>query len=131
MPSKTDLKRRAFQEIDARADEIVNLAKTILKNPEPGFREAKTSKLVAGKLAELGAPFRAGLALTGIRLRVHRGQRRPRPRYPGRAGLAHRQPASLRRPGNRSGSRLRPPLPDRNDVRRYVGLDSIRCIGRP
>ncbi len=67
MPSKTDLKRRAFQEIDARADEIVNLAKTILKNPEPGFREAKTSKLVAGKLAELGAPFRAGLALTGIR----------------------------------------------------------------
>lgn len=67
MPSKEDLKRRVFQEIDARSDEIVNLAKTILQNPEPGFRETKTSNLVARKFAELGVPFRAGLALTGIR----------------------------------------------------------------
>ena len=67
MPSKADLKRRAFDEIDSRADEIVDLAKTILKNPEPGFRETKTSRLVTGKLAELGIPFRTGLALTGVR----------------------------------------------------------------
>ena len=67
MPSKDELKRRAFQEIDARADEIVNLAQTILANPEPGFRETKTSHLVASKFAELGIPFRAGLALTGVR----------------------------------------------------------------
>jgi amidohydrolase len=67
IPSKEDLKRRAFQEIDARSDEIVNLAKTILQNPEPGFRETKTSDLVARKFAELGIPFRAGLAITGIR----------------------------------------------------------------
>ena len=67
MPSKEDLKRRAFQEIDARSDEIVNLAKTILQNPEPGFRETKTSDLVARKFAEMGIPFRAGLAVTGIR----------------------------------------------------------------
>ena len=67
MPSKEDLKLRAFQEIDARADEIVSLAQTILKNPEPGFRESKTSNLVASKFAELGIPFRAGLAMTGVR----------------------------------------------------------------
>ena len=67
MPSKEDLKRQAFQAIDVRSDEIVNLAKTILQNPEPGFRETKTSDLVARKFAELGVPFRAGLALTGIR----------------------------------------------------------------
>ncbi len=67
MPSKEDLKRQAFQAIDVRSDEIVNLAKTILQNPEPGFRESKTSDLVARKFAELGVPFRAGLALTGIR----------------------------------------------------------------
>jgi len=35
--SKEELKRQVFDEIDARADEIVNLAKTILENPEPGF----------------------------------------------------------------------------------------------
>ena len=67
MPSKEELKLRAFQEIDARADEIVTLAKTILAHPEPGFRETKTSHLVSTKFAEMGIPFRAGLALTGVR----------------------------------------------------------------
>ena len=67
MPSKEDLKRLAFQAIDDRADEIVGLAQTILKNPEPGFRETKTSHLVSSKFAELGIPFRAGMAMTGVR----------------------------------------------------------------
>jgi amidohydrolase len=65
--SKEELKKKASDEIDARADEIVAIAKAILKNPEPGFREIKTAQLVAGKLAELGIPFRAGLAVTGVR----------------------------------------------------------------
>jgi amidohydrolase len=67
MPSNQELKLRVFQEIDSRADEILTLAKTILAHPEPGFRETKTSHLVATKFAELGIPFRAGLALTGVR----------------------------------------------------------------
>ena len=67
MPSKEELKALAYREIDSRADEIVALAQTILKNPEPGFREAKTSRLVGEKFAEMGIPFRSGLALTGVR----------------------------------------------------------------
>ena len=67
MPSKEDLKRLAFQAIDDRADEIVGLAQAILKNPEPGFRETKTSHLVSSKFAELSIPFRAGMAMTGVR----------------------------------------------------------------
>lgn len=67
MPSKEELKRQVFEAIDASADELVNVAQTILKNPEPGFREVKTSQLVAGKFAEMGIPFRAGLGLTGVR----------------------------------------------------------------
>ena len=66
-PSKDELKSRVFAEIDARSDEIVNLAQAILQNPEPGFREFKTSRLVTRKLAELGLPFREGLAITGVR----------------------------------------------------------------
>ena len=66
-PSKEDLKRRAMEAIDSRADELVSLSKTILQNPEPGFRETKTARLVAGKFAELGMPARVGLALTGVR----------------------------------------------------------------
>ncbi len=68
MLSKEELKKKASDEIDSRADEIVAIAKAILKNPEPGFREIKTAQLVAGKLAELGIPFRAGLAVTGVRV---------------------------------------------------------------
>ena len=67
MPSSDELKRIAFEEIDSRADEIINISKTILNNPEPGFREINTAKLVSEKLGNLGIPFRAGLAITGIR----------------------------------------------------------------
>ena len=67
MHSKEELKALAFREIDSRADEIIGLAQTILKNPEPGFREVKTSRLVSEKFAELGIPFRAGLGITGVR----------------------------------------------------------------
>ena len=75
--SKEDLKLKAGEEIDSRADEIIALAQTILKNPEPGFRETKTSHLVASKLAEIGIPFRAGLALTGIRVELIGGTAGP------------------------------------------------------
>lgn len=77
MPSREELKRKVFEEIDSHADEIINLSQTILNNPEPGFREVKTSQLVAGKFAELGIPFRAGLALTGVRAELLGGSAGP------------------------------------------------------
>lgn len=67
MPSKEELKRQVFNAIDSRADDLVNLAKTILANPEPGFREVKTSQLVGSFFGEMGMPFRSGLGLTGVR----------------------------------------------------------------
>jgi amidohydrolase len=77
MPSREELKRKVFEEIDAHADELINLSQTILNNPESGFREVKTSQLVAGKFAELGIPFRAGLALTGVRAELVGGSAGP------------------------------------------------------
>ena len=67
MPSKEDLKRKAAEIIDAKADNLVTIAKTILKNPEPGFRELKTAKLVAEQFAAMGMQPRNGLAITGVR----------------------------------------------------------------
>ena len=67
MPSKEDLKRRADEIIDAKADELISIAKTILSNPEPGFREVKTAKLVAEQFGSLGLQPRSGLAITGVR----------------------------------------------------------------
>ena len=66
-PSRDQLKQRAAEAIDSRSGELVSLAKDILANPEPGFRETRTARLVAAKFAELGMPARVGLALTGVR----------------------------------------------------------------
>ena len=77
MPSRDDLKRRVYQEIDARADQIVGLAKNILANPEPGFRETKTSRLVASEFAKIGITFRAGLPMTGVRSELVGGSAGP------------------------------------------------------
>ena len=67
MPSPEELKSRVFSEIDSRAEEIVRISRTILENPEPGFREVKTSGLVSAKLRQLGVALREGIALTGIK----------------------------------------------------------------
>ena len=67
MPSKEDLKRRADEIIDAKADDLISIAKTILSNPEPGFREGKTAKLVAEQFGSLVLQPRSGLAITGVR----------------------------------------------------------------
>ena len=77
MLSKDDVKARIFQQIDSRADEIIAVSKTILENPEPGFREVKTSSLVASKFAELGIPFQDGLALTGVKGELQGGSQGP------------------------------------------------------
>ena len=73
MPSKEELKTRVFSEIDSRAEEMVRISQTILDNPEPGFREAKTSALVSSKLRELGVSFRDGIAITGLKGELNGG----------------------------------------------------------
>ena len=77
MTSKQDLKNRVRQAIDEKADEIVRVSKTILDNPETGFREVKTAKLVADLFGEWGIPHRKGLALTGIKGVVEGGASGP------------------------------------------------------
>ena len=71
MPSVEDLKLEVCQEIDRRSEEIIGVAKTILQNPEPGFRELKTSRLVVQKFTELGIACRDGIALTGVKGIAH------------------------------------------------------------
>ena len=67
MASRDELKARVCAAIDSRAEEIVGVSQTILANPEPGFREAKTSELVSTKLPRDGHRRPSGIALTGIR----------------------------------------------------------------
>ena len=77
MPSREELKARVFSEIDSRAAEIIQVAQTILKNPEPGFREVKTSGLVSSKFRELGLVFRERIAVTGLKGALEGGSEGP------------------------------------------------------
>ncbi len=77
MPSKDEIKGKVYSEIDDRAEEIVQISRTILANPEPGFREVKTSSLVASKFRELNVPFQDGIALTGIKGELRGGSEGP------------------------------------------------------
>ena len=53
--------------IDNSKAEIIAIGEQIWKNPEPAFREVKTSALVSEKLRHLGLPCREKLAITGCR----------------------------------------------------------------
>src|SRR5919198_4026431 len=70
-----ELKERVYAAIDRRAEEIVGLGERIRKQPELGFKETGTARLVEETLAGLGLKPKAGLALTGVRAEA-----------PGRAG---------------------------------------------
>jgi len=77
MPTKDELKASVCQEIDRRGEEIINIVKAITENPEPGFREVKTSRLAAEKFAELGVSYRDGIAITGVKGMVSGGSQGP------------------------------------------------------
>ncbi len=77
MPSKEELKTRVLQEIDKRGDEIVKVAKDILVDPEPGFREVKTARVVTQKFTEMGLPFKDRIGLTGVKALVDGGSPGP------------------------------------------------------
>ena len=73
MPSREELKRKACNAIEGRKAEIIGIAKDILQNPETGFNEHRTARLVAKKFNDLGIPYREGLALTGVNGRFQGG----------------------------------------------------------
>ena len=73
MASKEELKSKVCREIDNGSEEIIGVARAILANPEPGFREEKTSRLVVQKFTELGIDYRDGLGITGVKGMVSGG----------------------------------------------------------
>ena len=67
MPTTDNLKATVSAEIDRRGDELIRIAREILKNPETGFREEKTSRLVAEQFRALGIQCQDGIAITGVK----------------------------------------------------------------
>lgn len=73
MSTREELKKRACAAIDRHREELIGVSQQILKNPEPGFSEYKTSQLVADKFDEMGIGYRRGLAMTGVKGHVSAG----------------------------------------------------------
>ena len=74
---KKELKKKVCDAIERRSKEIIEIAETILKNPELGFKEEKTSQLVKEKLESLGLQYEDKLALTGVKSRIKGGASSP------------------------------------------------------
>src|SRR5256712_13627515 len=62
---KDELKRRVWEAVDRRREEIIGLGEQIRRHPELGFKEVKTARLVEETFKKLGLAPRSGLALTG------------------------------------------------------------------
>ena len=67
MPTRDDIKRAVCEAIDRQSEKIVKVGETIRNNPELGFKEFKTSRLVEETMREIGLEPKGGLALTGVR----------------------------------------------------------------
>ena len=68
--TKAELKQRVDAAIDRRAEEIIGLGEQIRQNPELGFKEVKTARLVEETFGKLGLAPKGGLAMTGVRADV-------------------------------------------------------------
>jgi amidohydrolase len=75
--SLDDLKARVCAAIDARRDTIVGISREIAAQPETGYREFKTAKVVANAFREFGLEPREGLAITGVRAELETGSDGP------------------------------------------------------
>ena len=66
MTDRLDLKSSFNKAINGRADELERIARDILDHPESGFRETRTSKVVADWFTENGLDVQTGVAKTGV-----------------------------------------------------------------
>src|SRR5262250_739485 len=67
MPTLDDVKRAVCEAIDRQSEKIVTVGETIRQNPELGFKEFKTAKLVEETMRDIGLSPKSGLAITGVR----------------------------------------------------------------
>ena len=65
--SFTPTELRVLEAIDNNCDRIIGIAKEVQKNPELGYREFNTSKLVKEVFENLGLETKDGIAYTGVK----------------------------------------------------------------
>ena len=67
MRTKENLKQAICEAVDRRRGEIEKIGDHIMVNPELGFKEFKTARLVADTMKSFDIPHESGLAITGVK----------------------------------------------------------------
>jgi amidohydrolase len=67
MRTKEELKQAICEAVDRRRQEIEKIGDQIMANPELGFKEFKTARLVADTMKSFDIPHETGLAITGVK----------------------------------------------------------------
>ena len=68
------MKSVVCDEIEKNKDKLISVAKEILENPEPGFKEFKTSKIVSREFSSLDMSYESGIAITGLKSNLDSGK---------------------------------------------------------
>lgn len=72
-----ELKQRVLDEIDRNADHLIAVGERIYRDPELGFKEFRTSKVVATEFQRLGLGYEEEIAITGLKTMVSGGSAGP------------------------------------------------------
>ncbi len=75
--SMDSLKKRVLKAIDDRSSEIIEIGDSIWRNPELGFKEFETAKLVESKYREMDWTYKSKIAITGSKAYLRRKGPRP------------------------------------------------------
>jgi amidohydrolase len=67
MATKEEVKQRIAESVNRRARQIEKIGDHIMVNPELGFKEFETAKVVASTFEEFGLSAETGLARTGVK----------------------------------------------------------------
>jgi amidohydrolase len=73
----TDLKRSVCRVIDEHSEKIINLAQTVARQPELGYKEHATSQAVKEFFNEIGLQYQDGLAITGVKAALRQNSTGP------------------------------------------------------
>lgn len=76
--NKEDLKKRVIEVIEKRRDIYLHLGRMIYENPETGYRETKTTKILADALEKLGYRTERDIAVTGCRAYANENKSGPK-----------------------------------------------------
>ncbi len=71
------LKKQICEAVERRRGDVIEIGEDIMRNPELGFKEFRTSSLVASEFGRMGLSYQDGLAITGVKAILDTGRPGP------------------------------------------------------